>query len=237
MPLDLPPIEELRIHCEWFKVWYGVHWEQKVERIASFGRRHLTNRLTGNVKTDINTLNTLIEIKRQLMDNTPVQDSLFLPAVGKRCYDCRRELPIESFSKYRPDPLNPTAYHNRRCNTCRAKRLERTPHTLSKKALIDEAKGKPCVDCGRTFPPEAVDLDHVRGEKKFLVSAAWRWASVEKLKEELGKCETVCACCHRIRSKARGQSRGRPPRTAYLDLADVAPSQPSADIAPHEPTV
>lgn len=61
---------------------------------------------------------------------------------------------------------------------------------------------RPCYDCGGTFPPEAMDFDHVRGEKAFGVSvgAGKGWDEVRK---EIDKCDLVCACCHRVRTQKR----------------------------------
>ena len=40
--------------------------------------------------------------------------------------------------------------------------------------VINEYKKKPCADCERSFPPVAMDFDHVRGEKKFSMSIPMR---------------------------------------------------------------
>lgn len=75
------------------------------------------------------------------------------------------------------------------------------------KAFVDAFKSKPCADCGREFPPVAMDLDHVRGTKfrnvASLVSGAYR---LELIRIELDKCDVVCACCHRIRTATRGEN-------------------------------
>src|SRR5437764_8746341 len=39
--------------------------------------------------------------------------------------------------------------------------------------LINEAKSKPCTDCGVTYPSYVMDFDH-RGNKSFTVGGAWR---------------------------------------------------------------
>ncbi len=59
-----------------------------------------------------------------------------------------------------------------------------------------------CKDCGWKEHAEALDFDHVRGEKKFTVSSR-AWWSIERLAEEVVKCEVVCANCHRIRTFER----------------------------------
>ena len=74
------------------------------------------------------------------------------------------------------------------------------------RTIIAAAKGAPCADCGKHFPACAMDLDHVRGRKKFNVSTVQLayGTSLRSLHEEIEKCDVVCANCHRIRSEARG---------------------------------
>lgn len=74
------------------------------------------------------------------------------------------------------------------------------------RALIEELKRAPCTDCGRIFPTECMDFDHVRGTKRFNIGQARSW-KIETLREEIAKCDLVCSNCHRIRSFARGQIR------------------------------
>lgn len=72
-------------------------------------------------------------------------------------------------------------------------------------ALIDAYKRKPCLDCKQIFPTYVMDFDHVRGEKKYLVSKlrSWHYVNEETIKTEIEKCDIVCANCHRIRTQQR----------------------------------
>lgn len=131
----------------------------------------------------------------------------------RQCAACRRTLPVECFSLHRSCSGASEQYRNRRCNQCRARRAAGSPAVLRKSAIVEAAKSRPCADCGRTFPTACMDLDHVRGKKSFVIGTAWRWLPEEKLVAEIAKCDVVCACCHRLRTKARPQpKRGRPPR-------------------------
>lgn len=71
----------------------------------------------------------------------------------------------------------------------------------AKKKVVEEYKRVPCADCKGTFPAVCMDFDHVRGEKvegiAKMVAQSW---SMEKLSEEIAKCDLVCANCHRIRT-------------------------------------
>lgn len=73
------------------------------------------------------------------------------------------------------------------------------PKVVAFHTWINILKSNPCVDCGQTFPPEAMDYDHFRGDKVSGVSQMWSW-SPEKVQLEISKCELVCANCHRERT-------------------------------------
>jgi len=74
--------------------------------------------------------------------------------------------------------------------------------------LVESVKaGKPCLDCGGTFPSCAMDFDHLR-DKKYSVSEMIRRAYlVDTIKREIEKCELVCSNCHRIRTHNRRTSQ------------------------------
>jgi hypothetical protein len=67
--------------------------------------------------------------------------------------------------------------------------------------ILIEAKRKPCIDCGHEFPTCAMDLHHRNQSEKIRnVSTLKDFSSEKKLREEIAKCDVICACCHRIRS-------------------------------------
>lgn len=65
--------------------------------------------------------------------------------------------------------------------------------------IIIKAKSVPCMDCNKVYPWYVMDFDHVRGEKKFNIGAS-RHCGINKIKEEIEKCEIVCSNCHRFRT-------------------------------------
>jgi hypothetical protein len=72
------------------------------------------------------------------------------------------------------------------------------------RTIVDEAKNKPCVDCGNIFPVICMQFDHVKGIKSFnLASAKAYGGNLEKLYAEIHKCDIVCANCHAIRTDRR----------------------------------
>lgn len=73
-----------------------------------------------------------------------------------------------------------------------------TPRLISFREWISSLKSKACQDCGKNYPPEAMDFDH-REDKKFGISDMWSH-SRDRVLEELKKCDVVCANCHRKRT-------------------------------------
>lgn len=72
---------------------------------------------------------------------------------------------------------------------------------------LREMKSHPCLDCGKTYPPEVMEFDHVpeRGKKKVSISTlkGTRKLTAKTFKEELAKCDLVCANCHKLRTHKR----------------------------------
>ena len=72
--------------------------------------------------------------------------------------------------------------------------------------FIESLKSKPCMDCGKKYPPYVMDFDHREGEKKRgCISKLSLASSLSKknLMEEINKCDLVCSNCHRIRTHER----------------------------------
>jgi hypothetical protein len=59
----------------------------------------------------------------------------------------------------------------------------------------------PCSDCGQYYHFSQMDFDHVSGKKKTsLARISNSAASIKTIKDEINKCELVCANCHRLRT-------------------------------------
>jgi hypothetical protein len=65
---------------------------------------------------------------------------------------------------------------------------------------IKQALG--CVDCGNN-DFRVLDFDHVISGKLYNISEMPQRYGIDKIKEEIKKCEVVCANCHRIRTHNR----------------------------------
>lgn len=77
----------------------------------------------------------------------------------------------------------------------------------AKREYLANLKDVPCADCNIKFPWYVMDFDHTNGKTdkvmgiaKLVTTRGWKW-----LKDELKKCEVVCANCHRIRTHTRKQ--------------------------------
>lgn len=60
----------------------------------------------------------------------------------------------------------------------------------------------PCADCRKFYPFWVMQFDHLRD--KYRNIALMMAHSEEKIREEIEKCELVCANCHATRSYNRG---------------------------------
>lgn len=74
--------------------------------------------------------------------------------------------------------------------------------------LLRALRSGPCPDCAETFPWYVMEFDHREPELKTgLVTQMAGRVSLRRLLEEVGKCDIVCANCHRMRTLARRSSR------------------------------
>ena len=135
----------------------------------------------------------------------------------KTCNKCGREKPLEEFKKHKDYPEG----RGPRCKVCTnsyyreymarlgGKRLKQVAvnvkkHKQVRRKLVNELKQAPCTDCGKKYIPYVMDFDHVRGIKTSdIAKLVNRNCSLERLREEIAKCELVCANCHRIRTYRR----------------------------------
>jgi hypothetical protein len=68
---------------------------------------------------------------------------------------------------------------------------------------VHEIKNRtPCTDCGTQYPYYVTDFDHL-GDKNTTVSQLINKGSLQKVKEEIRKCELVCSNCHKKRTYKR----------------------------------
>jgi hypothetical protein len=134
----------------------------------------------------------------------------------RQCGRCRRSLSVSAFARYGDGYQSycracqkeyDAAWYRANKDRRRAKvQADRLAHV----AWLDSLKeGKPCADCGRTYPPYVMEWDHLPGAMKTLVLADTRRAahSKKRILAELEKCELVCANCHRERTFGKRAKR------------------------------
>ncbi len=85
------------------------------------------------------------------------------------------------------------------------------------KIILNDFKSKPCMDCNKSFPTYAMDLDHRDiNLKSFSISdLLHRFVPLERFRSELEKCDVVCAICHRHRTFSKKQYLERPERVYH----------------------
>lgn len=66
-----------------------------------------------------------------------------------------------------------------------------------------ELKDSPCMDCGKAFPPEAMDFDHIGPKTRNIGLLMGGGCSRKTILKEIANCELVCSNCHRIRTYSR----------------------------------
>lgn len=124
---------------------------------------------------------------------------------GKPCYRCGvAPRTINSYchpcwSAHMGEYRRSNHAYRERSNAQQRERLRR--FRAEARVIIHAAKAEPCAECGGTFHFAAMQFDHVRGEKRFVIG---RFVQSEKsldlLREEIAKCEVVCANCHAVRT-------------------------------------
>lgn len=73
------------------------------------------------------------------------------------------------------------------------------------RAILLRVKQSPCQDCGGTFHPWVMELDHREGTVKeaAVANLVSKGCTNARLLEEIEKCDVVCANCHRMRTYRR----------------------------------
>ena len=149
----------------------------------------------------------------------------------KRCARCALLKPISEFHKNRARRDGLQTY----CKSCRAvidhQRYERRRGTPVAWRVFDRdfanwlrelKSGHPCTDCGRVYPPEVMQWDHLPGTQKLADVSPIR--SREAVLAEIAKCELVCTNCHAMRTFRRAgwgswsdATRSSVPRDSYAN--------------------
>ena len=116
----------------------------------------------------------------------------------KTCLKCQNTLPTENFYRYRQKSKSTSAvwdYFDCYCKKCRNKANHEWRKNIKKEAV--SYKGGKCEHCG--VEDECVDIydfHHVDPSKKdFTIGHSTK--VFRAIKDELDKCQLLCANCHR----------------------------------------
>lgn len=112
--------------------------------------------------------------------------------MDKTCSKCKEAKPISEFHK-----KDKTRYRST-CKLCTPKPPVSDWRRNVKKRLVAIA-GSKCVDCGYEGPPFMYDFDHRDPNEKSFGIGRFRYG-LDKMSEEVTKCDLVCVMCHRIRT-------------------------------------
>lgn len=140
----------------------------------------------------------------------------------KECSKCLLVKSIEDFYSRKRGPRAGEFYE--KCKECMRARgriyyaenrerqlelalLRKRKYVSERKEYIYKFKQKPCMDCGKIYPPWVMDFDHREGTEKIVnigkIYSGKLW-SLDKIDKEIEKCDLVCANnCHRIRTYER----------------------------------
>lgn len=120
------------------------------------------------------------------------------------CNGCGEVFPAEKYKSRGARAALGKAPRHVMCNRCLYVKYSR-PSIESKKAEIHTLKmARGCADCGYNRFPEALQFDHRPGTKKcFNIGEEIGNYSMERLLEEIAKCDVVCANCHVERTVSR----------------------------------
>lgn len=143
----------------------------------------------------------------------------------KYCKRCDSHKPRSDFNKrtYKSGTVGYSAY----CKSCNRSYLkehyEKDKPSYIRRGLKQRQKvreqyrelkeSKPCTDCRLYFPYYVMQFDHINLDKNDTVSNIMRSGAVQKMLDEMAKCEIVCSNCHAERTHQRkndeGSSNGR----------------------------
>lgn len=93
-----------------------------------------------------------------------------------------------------------------RCKQCRSSNIKIRDKKRRERKLkiIRQFKSKPCMDCQIPYPSYIMEFDHREPSKKnFTIGeyGASGSSGIQRLLNEIAKCDVVCANCHRERTQ------------------------------------
>lgn len=112
----------------------------------------------------------------------------------------RRQYAREYARRWRAKPENRERFRATQRRYYKRMATWKREHRHVVREFTDWLKNVPCYDCGNSFPPYAMDFDHRDPMMKINDVSRLRTASLNRLLDEITKCDIICAICHRIRT-------------------------------------
>jgi predicted nucleic acid-binding Zn ribbon protein len=140
---------------------------------------------------------------------------------------CSKQCRITSYNWRNSDPVaNQTCqvcggenhrrgsrYCSNRCSKRAYAAGKNSPDNWRAQLIREHKEGRPCADCHVPYPYYVMQFDHVpgRGPKRFMLSGRNLGVYSERdIREEIAKCDVVCANCHMIRTHTRNHATKTP---------------------------
>lgn len=115
----------------------------------------------------------------------------------KTCPKCGHPKSVEDFHKRGDLPMG-------YCKVCQRGVVKERKQIVraENRRLADDLKRRPCMDCGQSFEPCAMDFHHRDSQTKSfdVATAVWGGMVWARIEAEIQKCDVVCAVCHRYRT-------------------------------------
>lgn len=124
----------------------------------------------------------------------------------KECKTCKQVKELTEFSPHKGGKQG----RQPRCRKCvHAETVKKKQ--AARAWLVDFFKSNHCSDCGNS-DLRVLEFDHTQDNKRACVAdLVARGYALHVVKEEVAKCDVVCANCHRIRTISRLESSWRVP--------------------------
>ena len=141
-----------------------------------------------------------------------MDERLFPVDAVKRCCTCKQVKPLEDFNRMKRSRDGRQgscrecnkAYHHAHWerHMAQIKARRKRQREVARAFIVSYLRLHPCVDCGES-DIVVLEFDHLR-DKTSNVSYLISTGEIPRIKEEIAKCDVVCANCHRRRTSERG---------------------------------